>query len=181
MVWWRVVCDQSEKRKSDVEDVKKRVEANDPGAICVLANYYSRGLGGFQQDEEKAIELFTRAADLGYSHAHSQLGMHYHKGGDLKKAKFHCEVAAMAGYEAARFLLGITEANSGNMERAMKHWTIAASAGFYFAMHDLSTCFDEGSFSRESIDSTLNTYNNSCAEMRSEARDACIRTITETI
>ena len=29
--------------------------------------------------------------------------------------------------------------------------------------------------SRESVDSTLAAYNNSCAEMRSEARDAVIR------
>jgi hypothetical protein len=33
---------------------------------------------------------------------------------------------------------------------------------------------------RESIDSTLEAYNDSCTEMRSEARDACIRDILET-
>jgi hypothetical protein len=35
--------------------------------------------------------------------------------------------------------------------------------------------------SRESIDSTLAAYNNSCAEMRSEARDSYIRFNLETI
>jgi hypothetical protein len=37
------------------------------------------------------------------------------------------------------------------------------------------TSFDQGCVSRESIDSTLAAYNNSCAEFRSEARDAFIR------
>ena len=61
------------------------------------------------------------------------------------------------------------------MERAIKHWTIGASTGCYRAMDNLRTAFEHGSISRESIDSTLAAYNSSCAEMRSEARDANIR------
>jgi hypothetical protein len=61
------------------------------------------------------------------------------------------------------------------MERAVKHWTIVASAGGYKAMHHLITSFKRGHISRESIESTLKDYNNSCAEMRSEARDNYIR------
>jgi hypothetical protein len=58
---------------------------------------------------------------------------------------------------------------------------IAASAGHYKAMFQLKICFEKGLVSRESIDSTLEAYNNSCAEMRSEARDNYIRiTTTET-
>jgi TPR repeat protein len=43
------------------------------------------------------------------------------KGGDLKKAKFHYEAAAMAGNESARFNIGTTEYNLGNVEQAVKH------------------------------------------------------------
>jgi hypothetical protein len=57
----------------------------------------------------------------------------------------------------------------------VKHWTIAASAGHYIAMHELRELFDQGVVSRESIESTLAAYNSSCAEMRSEARDAAIQ------
>jgi hypothetical protein len=35
------------------------------------------------------------------------LGDVYHKGGDMKKAKFHFEAAAMAGNEVARCIVGI--------------------------------------------------------------------------
>jgi TPR repeat protein len=97
----------------------------------------------------------------------------------MKKAKLHLEAAAMAGHEIARYNLGVMEANSGNMARAIKHWTIAASAGDYDAMHELRILFVGGHMSRESIDSTLVAYNTSCAELRSEARDAYIRTIIE--
>jgi hypothetical protein len=67
------------------------------------------------------------------------------------------------------------------MERAIKHWTIAASAGCYRSMHELRTGFEGGFISRESIDTTLAAYNSSCAEMRSGARNASIRAITENI
>ena len=73
------------------------------------------------------------------------------------------------------------ESQSGNMERCVKHWTIAASAGHYIAMHELRELFDQGVVSRESIESTLTAYNSSCAEMRSEARDAFIQYKIETI
>ena len=94
----------------------------------------------------------------------------------MKKAKFHVEAAAMAGNEVARYNLGVMECNSGNIERAIKHWTIAASAGDFQAMFTLLIALKKRDVSRESIDSTLVAYNNSCTEMRSEARDACIRT-----
>jgi TPR repeat protein len=87
----------------------------------------------------------------------------------------------MAGHEVARFNLGVMEAESRNMERAVKHWTIAASAGSFNAMQHLKICFERGLVSRDSIDSILAAYNNSCAEMRSEARDDYIRFNLETM
>ena len=58
-------------------------------------------LNGFQQDHANAIELFTKSVDLGYSKAHSKLGIIYKKVENMKKAKFHFEVAAMAGHDGA--------------------------------------------------------------------------------
>jgi TPR repeat protein len=160
-----------------VEQIMKRVAANDAASMKMLADSYYLGLRGVQQDHARALELLTKAADLGFSKAHYNLGNIYHEGGDMKKAKFHYEAAAMIGHEVARCNLGSMESKSGNMERAVKHWTIAASAGHYIAMGNLRICFENGHghVSRESINSTLTAYNNSCAEFRSEARDACIR------
>jgi hypothetical protein len=81
----------------------------------------------------------------------------------------------MAGHEVARYNRGLMEFLSGNVERAVKHWTIAASAGNHTSMNNLLGAFKEGNVSRDEINSTLAAYNNSCAEMRSKARDAWIR------
>jgi TPR repeat protein len=113
----------SKGNEEQVQDIRKRVAANDPASI-----FDEHGSGGLQQDGAKAMELYTRAADLGFSSAHSYLGDVYHEEGELKKAKFHYETAAMAGQKGARFIIGVMEGNSGNKERAVKHFTIAASA-----------------------------------------------------
>ena len=155
-----------------VQDMMKRVDANDAGAMCQLGCYYYNGNGSLQQDREKALELYARAAKLGSSQAHFLLGCNHHEWGDLKWAKFHYEAAAMAGHVVARNNLGTMEAQSGDWERAVKHWIIAASSGAYNAMKNLIV--NIGYVSRESIDSTLIAYNNSCVEMRSEARDKYI-------
>jgi TPR repeat protein len=165
--------------EEDVHDMMKRVGANDAASINLLGNQYQRGKAGFPQDHAKAMELYSRAAELGFSKAHNNLANVHHEGGNMKKAKFHFEAAAMAGNEWARYNLGILEAKSGNMERTVKHWNIAASAGCYDAMHEMRIGFEKGAVSRESIDSTLAAYNSSCAEMRSEARDAIIRIMAE--
>jgi TPR repeat protein len=114
----------------------KRVEANDSGSMFVLAYHYYNGVEGSPLDQTKAVELFARTGELGCSQAHCYLGSIYRLRGDIKKAKFHFEAAAMAGNEVARNDLGTLDANSGNMEQAIKHWTIAASAGDY-KCHDI--------------------------------------------
>jgi hypothetical protein len=128
-----------------VAKLTTRVEANDSSSTYLLAHNYYHGLKGLQQ---------------------GHLGNVYLEGRDMKKAKFHWEAAAMAGCEVARHNLGVLETNSGNMDQAIKHWIIAASGGQYRAMQELIEYFEKGSVTRESIESTLKAYNNSCAEMR---------------
>jgi TPR repeat protein len=181
-IWKCPFCNSERIGKTNeeqVEELMKRVEANGAGAMTALGTTYFHGQLGLLQDRNKAMELWNQAAKFGYSHAHFQLGAYYDAGGDMTKAKFHYEAAAMAGDEVARNNLGTMEAKSGNMERAVKHWMIAASAGNYNAMYNLIIAFKQGHVSRETIDSTLEAYNNSCAEMRSEARDARIKVVIE--
>jgi TPR repeat protein len=164
-----------------VEEIMKRVEANDAGSMYVLGSHYYQGELGLPQDREKAKELWTRAADLGYSKAHFRLGINIYEEVGSKKAKFHLEAAAMAGDEEARCNLAGMEAIAGNYERALKHWTIAAAGGEYMAMQNVLNFFKKGYVSRQSIKSSLKAYNDSCAEMRSEARDAYIRRCMDNI
>jgi len=82
--------------------------------------------------------------------------------------------AADLGNRKAHHNLAI-EGNSGSRKQVWRHFKIAASAGSYHVMNAMQKLFDRGVVSIELIDSTLQAYNNSCAEMRSEARDDCIR------
>jgi TPR repeat protein len=171
-------CNSDRAGKTDEEavgEMMKRVEVNDAFAIFMLGSNYYHGQLGLQRDQVKAIELYTRAAELGLGKAHNNLALIYDGKGDMKKAKFHYEAAAMAGDEVARNNIGFMEDDSGNIERAVKHWIIAASAGSFGSMHNLLVSFEEGAVSRESINTALAAYNNSCTEMRSETRDAAIR------
>jgi TPR repeat protein len=162
---------QRESDEEKVVEIMKRVEANDADSIWLTAYYnitycYEYGYMGCQQDHAKAKGLFTRAADLGCSKANWTLADIHREEGNLKKAKFHLEAAAMTGHEAARCNLGALEYNSGNAVLSVKHWIIAASARNYGAMHNLRALFDDGAVSRELIDSALAAYNSSFAEFR---------------
>jgi TPR repeat protein len=143
--------DRGKTEEEDVKELMKRAEANDPASIYLLACYYHMGLNGIQQDHTKAMELYAKAADLGCSMAHNNLGVIYYNEGKYKKSKFHSEAAAMAGDDVARTNIGIMEANSGNMDRAVEHWKIAALAGYYHAMHHLIILFEKGAVCRELI------------------------------
>jgi TPR repeat protein len=87
MLWkeylWRVTWKsllQSKNCPTDVEKVEelmKRVDINDAGALTL---HYCNRERGLLQDRTKALELYTRAADLGSSKAHYILANVYHEG-----------------------------------------------------------------------------------------------------
>jgi tetratricopeptide (TPR) repeat protein len=158
-----------------IKELMKRVKAKDANATCHLANHYYFGIMGLQQDRDKAIDLWKQAAKLGSGKAHCCLGNEYSQMRDLKKAKLYYEPAAMAGIDQARYQCGYIESELGNVERALKHWKIGASSGEYNSMHFMIMYHKMWrKVSKDEIDSTLEAYNNSCAEMRSEARDAAL-------
>jgi len=152
------------------------MEANDANATTYLGYKYAAGSLGLRQDYSKALELWTRAAELGSFVAHYAIGNVYHEGWggvkiDMKKAIHHTELAAMAGHEVARCNLGGEEADSGNMERAIKHWTISASAGHKKSMTAIQDEFERGLVQNDVYELVSKAYNDSFEEMRSKARD----------
>jgi hypothetical protein len=158
-----------------LDQIKKRVEAKDAGSITFLGCCYADGSLGLRQDWYKAFELWTRAAELGSSEAHYLVADSYDEGlgveKDVKKAIHHYELAAMAGHEMARFNLGCIEYKSGNMERAIKHCTISASAGHSKSMSAIEGSFEKGLVQTDAYKLTLKAYNDSCTEMKSNARE----------
>ena len=56
------------------EELMKRAEANDAGAMYALAHSYDHGHDGLlQEDRAKALELWKQATELGSSMAHYNL------------------------------------------------------------------------------------------------------------
>ena len=84
--------------KEMIKRYKKRMNAGDPIAVCNLGNYYRDGLYGLTQDHKKALELWHRAAELGYSKAYNGIGYAYYNGAgvevDEKKGQHFYELAA---------------------------------------------------------------------------------------
>ena len=143
------------------KEIMQQVEANDAASIYLLVDCCYKGLNGVQQDQTKVMELYVRAADLSHSKAHCHLGDIYHHGGDSKKDKFRTKAADN---------LGCMEYKSGKVEQA-----VSTGASAWHSMHSLITLFKKGNVSRDEINTTLTAYKNSCAEMRSEARDDFIQ------
>jgi TPR repeat protein len=88
-------CKAEKYRKTDeekVDELMKRVEANDAESTYLLGSYNYDGKLGLQQDLAKGRWNYgNMQAELGSSEAHFTLGTFYHEGGDMKKAKIHYE------------------------------------------------------------------------------------------
>jgi hypothetical protein len=133
--------------KSD-EEVKKnllkRIEVNDPVAICGVAKqrYHEEG------DYNGAIEYYTTAAGLGDVEAHFQLSDMYREGQgvekDKKKEMYHLEEAAIGGHPSARRNLAVCEFENGRFDKAVKHWIISAKLGHVGSMKAVEEGFLRG-------------------------------------
>ena len=149
---------------------------NDPNATFMLGMDYFDGGNGFQQDIDKALELFQRAAELGSIDAHCNLGDIYFNGNkaNYKKGKYRLEIAAMAGHVLARHNLGVLEGKDGNYHRAMKHFLISASAGDDDSVKAVQDGYRNCLVTKDNFEVTLRAHKKSQDEMKSEWRDHAV-------
>ena len=108
---------------------RMRMEKDDPIAIGKIGSYYRKGIYGYPQDYRKALELWHRAGELGYTRAYCSIGYAYENGHgvevDKEKAKHYYELAATGGYVDARYNLGLYEMKTGDIDRALRHYMIS--------------------------------------------------------
>jgi len=159
-----------------VKRTMKRVEANDARAMYNLGNYYQEeGTYGLTQDYNKALEHWHRAAELGNTAAHANLGYCYNNGEgvdiDKKKAHYHNDLAAMGGNVGARYNLGNHEARAGNYDRALKHYMIAASIGLSESLDAVKDFYSNGHATKEDYTNALRLYQEYLGEIKSKQRD----------
>ena len=173
----RVVAPKS--IKEVVERLKKRVEAEDPIAIHNLGIHYRVGEHGFPQDMDKALELWHRAADLGYAEAYGSIGYAYYWGEgvevDMKKALHYYKLAAIRGDVMARHNLGNNEYRAGNVNRALKHYKIAVRSGYSKSLKQINEMYKNGRgaghATKDEYTKALQLYQEYLAEVKSIQRD----------
>ena len=132
----------------------------------------------------RAIEYFTKAAELGNPEGHYRLaGMYYYlgQGVEMDKGKYthHLEEAAIAGHPDARYDLGIHEWNNAGKERAAKHWIIAATLGEDKSIKELMKLFKEGYVKKEDLASALRAHHAAVDATKSPERDRAEETVSE--
>jgi uncharacterized protein len=169
---------RSPSRKSDdeiLDEMKKRVELGDAGAIRNLGCCYFDGMYGLPQDNNKAIKLWHRAAELGSATSYYNIGMAYLHGRgverDEKKANHYWELAAMGGSVEARHNLGAIEVQAGNMDRAVKHHMIAAGYGDNDSLNAIRQMYKDGKATKDDYAKALQVYQANLVEIKSAQRD----------
>ena len=148
----------------------KRVEANDPIALCHEGIDQRR-----KGNNTRAFEYWTKAAELGDVESHFRLAAMDHDGvgveKDTGKGTYHLEEAAICGHPTARYLLGRYEWSIGNAERAVKHWIIAATQGDDGSIEALMKAYKGGLVSKEDLASALRAHKAAVDATKSPQRD----------
>ena len=163
------------------ERTRKRVEANDPVALCFMGTkkYYDEG------DYTAAFEYWSRAVALGDVLAHFQLSTLYGEGKgvekDEKKVVYHSEKAAIGGHPDARYNLGFIEEKNGNKKRAAKHFIIAAKLGYDKSLANVKMLYKDGYVSKEDFAAALRGHQAAVDATRSPQREFAAKFFAEIV
>ena len=153
------------------ERLMKRIEANDPVAMCEIGKErFKKG------NYEAAFEYWTRAAALGDVMSHYQVSVLYGKGQgvekDEEKALHHTEKAAIGGHPDARYNLALVEGrNICGVDRAVKHFIIAANLGHDLSLTYVKNAYKVGIVSKEDFTAALRGYQAAIEATKSPQRE----------
>jgi len=158
--------------KDDNKREERRIELGDAIALNAQGSHYSEGKFGYPQSYTKALELWHRAAKLGNSPAHYNIGICYYLGNgviqDRKKAKYHYEKSAIGGHVDARFNLGSLELNAS---RRIKHYLIAAGFGSDMAVEEIKRLYMSGHATKKDYEAALHGRQVYLDSIKSDQRD----------
>ena len=126
-------CRQLPLPTNPIKKVKKLMKKNHPEAFLQMADKYESGEGVLQSNT-RALDLYTRSAELGFFEAFVHIGRHYYTGTvvekDYSKVLAFYEVAAKKGsIYAHRWLALFHESERNEDQHKIGHLKVAASAG----------------------------------------------------
>ena len=158
---------------------EERIAKDDTLAMVNLARHFRDGSNGLEMNDEKALELFNRAAGRGSADAIGMLGVLAEDGwlgsipniNGCTKAKEYFEAAVKKGDILSRYHLALISAQEGNIDLAIKHSRLAAAAGCDDAMKCLWECFSKSTLSKPDLEKALRAHKAASDEMNSEERE----------
>ena len=155
--------------------VQKRVDARDAEAMAYLGNTYHKGQLGLEKNVQRAIEMWTKAAELGSNKACYELGRLYILGDDVgqdeAKGIGYWKRAATKGDVLSRYSLGVSEGNRGNHQQGLKHILISAKMGHKESLDTIQEMFTDGFAKNEYYAEALEGYQEAVEETKSHQRD----------
>jgi len=161
--------------EEDMKRMEKRIKLNDARAIHNLGGFYSEGRFGLPQSRAKALELYHRAAELGYAESYYNIGNAYKFGESVERdemmALYYWELAAMGGNVNARHNLGCLKGKAGNIDRALKHWMIAVKDGDPDSLKNIKLLYSQGHATKDYYAKALCSYQAYLDEIKSDQRD----------
>ena len=163
--------DYSDTQEDYDRRLMKRIDANDPVALCNMGAKRKE-----EGDYTAAFEYWAKSAALGDVDAHYQLSILYHDGRgverDKKRALNHMEQAAIEGHPFARYNLGLLEKERGRHERAVKHFIIAAKLGFDKSLETVTSLYKDGFVSKDDFATALRGHKAAIDATKSPQRQA---------
>ena len=150
-----------------------------PAANYFLGKKYYFGGLGLQKNMRMAIEMHTKAAELGSVEALYSLGRAYYYGEgvqhDKAKGTQFLSKAAMQGFFLARYALGAKNFEKGSYDGAVKHCLISAKMGHMASVEMVKKMFMSGLATKEQYAQALKGYQDAVEEMKSPVRDEAKR------
>ena len=152
------------------ERMMKRVNANDPVAMCYMGTKrYHEG------NYKAAFEYLTKAVALGEIHAHHNLSIMYREGKGVekneKKELHHLTEAAIAGHPDARHNLALLEEKNGRLNRSVKHFIISAKLGNNVSLKCVTRLYKAGFVRKDDFEAALRGYQAAIVATKNPQRD----------
>ena len=155
--------------------IQKRIDAGDAEAMHLFGSQYYFGGCGLKKDVQRALEFWTKAAELGSIKAHYELGNLYCDGDGVEKdeerAVGRWQHAAVKGHAESRHNLGVVEYNKGNRHLALNHFLISAKMGYTLSLCQIKELFMRGYASKAQYVEALKGYQDALEETKSHQRE----------
>ncbi|KAL9179621.1 hypothetical protein ACHAXT_008911 [Thalassiosira profunda] len=167
-------------REAVMKRIEDRIEAGDAQAVHLVGMHHKEGSSYWPVSPEKALEMWFRAAKMGWMESHMVIGDAYDGGygflpNDMPKAKYHHALAAIHGNIMSRYNLGVIAANSGDRVLANRHWSIAAKQGNETSLDRVKEGYVEGYVSKKQYAEVLRAFSESVESMASNDRHMITR------